>query len=75
MDALLFERFTQGTPAFFNSKFRWRKCYGLRRVQCYGTSRLGVCLDEDEQRVSFTFQEVNATIHIWLEDNYEATMD
>uniref|UniRef100_A0A1I7XB86 DDE_3 domain-containing protein n=1 Tax=Heterorhabditis bacteriophora TaxID=37862 RepID=A0A1I7XB86_HETBA len=36
--------------SIFNSKFRWRKCYGLGCVQCYGTSRHGVRLDEDDQR-------------------------
>uniref|UniRef100_A0A1I7XA28 CACTA en-spm transposon protein n=1 Tax=Heterorhabditis bacteriophora TaxID=37862 RepID=A0A1I7XA28_HETBA len=34
----------------FNPKFLRRKCYDLERVQRYGTSRLGVCIDEDEQQ-------------------------
>uniref|UniRef100_A0A1I7WVR5 Oxidored_molyb domain-containing protein n=1 Tax=Heterorhabditis bacteriophora TaxID=37862 RepID=A0A1I7WVR5_HETBA len=34
-----------GTPTLSNPKFR----YDLEHVQCYGTGRLGVRLDEDEQ--------------------------
>uniref|UniRef100_A0A1I7X9E4 Transposable element protein n=1 Tax=Heterorhabditis bacteriophora TaxID=37862 RepID=A0A1I7X9E4_HETBA len=55
----------------FNPKFLRRKCYDLEHVQRYGTSRLGVCIDEDEQQgvpgclrtsssLIFTFQQDNA---------------
>uniref|UniRef100_A0A1I7WN58 Small ribosomal subunit protein eS28 n=1 Tax=Heterorhabditis bacteriophora TaxID=37862 RepID=A0A1I7WN58_HETBA len=55
-------------------------------IYCYGTGRLGVRLDEDEQHglprcVTFTFQRDNSTIHAsrsiktWLEDNSVNTPD
>uniref|UniRef100_A0A1I7XKJ3 Zf-RVT domain-containing protein n=1 Tax=Heterorhabditis bacteriophora TaxID=37862 RepID=A0A1I7XKJ3_HETBA len=71
----------QLTQGHKDERLRWARIFmRCDWEKCYGTSRLGICVDEDEQHglpgcVSFTFQRDNATIHAsrsmktWLEDN------